>query len=50
MAFVTNAGMGTPFGDLRIIRLSSAVANCVRDRSLRQEQGLEAAPLEPLRV
>jgi CubicO group peptidase (beta-lactamase class C family) len=50
MAFVTNAGMGTPFGDLRMIRLSSAVASCVRDRSLRQAQGLKAAPLEPLNV
>lgn len=34
VAFIVNSGMGTPFGDLRIPRLSGAVLDCVRTRSL----------------
>ena len=32
VALVVNSGMGTPFGDLRIPRLSGAVLTCVRRR------------------
>jgi CubicO group peptidase (beta-lactamase class C family) len=34
VAFIVNSGMGTPFGDLRIPRLSGAVLDCVRARPL----------------
>jgi CubicO group peptidase (beta-lactamase class C family) len=34
-ALVLNSGMGTPFGDLRIVRLSGAVLQCADRRDLR---------------
>ena len=34
VAFIVNSGMGTPFGDLRLARLSGTVLDCVRARPL----------------
>ena len=43
MAFVTNSGMGTAFGNLRMVRLGSAVVNCVRECEGRAAHGVSAA-------
>ncbi len=32
VAMVLNSGVGTPFGDIRIVRLSSAAARCADKR------------------
>jgi len=32
VALIVNSGMGTPFGDLRIVRISGAALSCVRKR------------------
>jgi CubicO group peptidase (beta-lactamase class C family) len=39
VAFIVNGGLGTPFGDLRIARLSGAVLDCVRARPVPERQG-----------
>jgi CubicO group peptidase (beta-lactamase class C family) len=41
VALIVNSGMGTPFGDLRIVRIGGAVLDCVRRRPGRDRR---AAP------
>jgi CubicO group peptidase (beta-lactamase class C family) len=49
VALIVNCGMGTPFGDLRIARLSGAVLGCANARArstARDETAVPAAPLD----
>ena len=39
VALIVNSGMGTPFGDLRIMRISGTVLACVERRANRSRQG-----------
>jgi CubicO group peptidase (beta-lactamase class C family) len=44
LGLIVNSGMGTPFGDTRILRMSGAVLDCVnRHRPLRRTLGMEQA-------
>lgn len=44
VAFIVNSGMGTPFGDLRIARLSGTVLDCVRTRPQRARRNAHTVP------
>jgi CubicO group peptidase (beta-lactamase class C family) len=44
VAFIVNSGLGTPFGDWRIARLSGTVLDCVRARPLPGRGSTHTAP------
>ena len=50
VGMVVNCGMGTPFGDLRIVRMSGAVMDCVRKRSRHAARSRRPAITQPGRV